>query len=714
MRTQPKAVWQRLAAISFAAVSPAAWSQAASPAGVGGKDAINDVFSVDATSLGSAIQSGMTSGSILAQIAGIVCTAALFAAAAIIVLTFINGVLQTGEKGQVLGRYSPVWVPIRAVIGLGMLTPLGSGYSVIQILVLWVAMWGSQLADDGWSKANGYMSSNMTLSRVVPNQKTRDTVQSIYRMELCARAIRRSASRAQDSFGVTTPQLPAAGSRYEVDDPWFGGQQFVHEISYDGYGDLNGEEGLCGKIALRREASDDPAVAQTMDWQVQNLHGLRTALAGVAIDEISGRRTGGEIRGQLAQIERDYAEAERRRARAFLARTGSTEQAVRQAQTQRAAAAGWMSAGSYYLTFAGFAATVNEQMTEQPEFSAPRTNDLPASVRQDVSPWMATASNVTGGAADPASSENAPGTSWWDKATNFSPIDQFYKQIMAELGITLRGVFEQVKGALLEDGNPILAFVALGQAMISALEIAFAAALVVIGVASALTGGFGGILLFMTIAPAFMPLLLCAIFLAYFLPGIPYFIWMMGVAGWLLMLVQCVSAAPLWAAAHVVPEGEGFAGDRAKTGYMLIIGLVARPLLMVVGLVAGMLIVEFMARLIGVTFTWWIDAVMIGHSMGIIGTVSLCVLLASLVLVMVRWSFSLIYVVPDTVLRFIGSASESFGEARVADQVKEMLLAGYGAARSGASGTFGAVGAKLQRLGKNPEKRTPKASVLKG
>lgn len=695
--------------------SAVAWSQAASPAGLGGKDAIQDVFGVDASSLASAIQSGMTSGSILAQIAGIVCTAALFAATAIIVLTFINGMLQTGEKGQILGRYSPVWVPIRAVIGLGMLTPLGSGYSVIQILVLWVAMWGSQLGDEGWAKANSYMSSNMSLSRIVPNQKTRDTVSSIYRMELCARAVRRSASRAQDSFGVTTPQLPAAGSRYEVDDPWFGGQQFVHTISYDGYGELGGEEGLCGKIQLRREASEDSAVAQTMDWQVQNLHGLREALAGVAIDEISGRRTGGEIRGQLAQIERDFAEAERRRARSFLARTGSAEQAVRQAQTQRAASAGWMSAGSYYLTFAGFAATVNEQMTQQPDFSAPRTNDLPASVRQDVAPWMATSSNVTGGAADPASSENAPGTSWWDKATNFSPIDQFYKQIMAEFGITLRGVFEQVKGALIDEGNPILAFVSVGQAMISALEIAFAAALVVIGVASALTGGVGGVLLFMTIAPAFMPLLLCAIFLAYFLPGIPYFIWMMGVAGWLLMLVQCVSAAPLWAAAHVAPDGEGFAGDRAKTGYMLIIGLVARPILMVIGLVAGMLIVEFMARLIGVTFTWWIDSVTIGNSMGVVGLLSFMVILASLVLVMVRWSFSLIHIVPDTVLRFIGSASESFGESRVADQVKEMVLAGYGAARSGTSGALGAGGAKLQQLAQGKKQQgQPKAQVLKG
>jgi hypothetical protein len=62
----------------------------------------------------------------------------------------------------------------------------------------------------------------------------------------------------------------------------------------------------------------------------------------------------------------------------------------------------------------------------------------------------------------------------------------------------------------------------------------------------------------------------------------------MAVAGWLVMLAQSMVAAPLWAAAHAMPEGEGFAGERAKQGYMLLMNVAIRPILLVIGFVLAM------------------------------------------------------------------------------------------------------------------------------
>ncbi len=59
-------------------------------------------------------------------------------------------------------------------------------------------------------------------------------------------------------------------------------------------------------------------------------------------------------------------------------------------------------------------------------------------------------------------------------------------------------------------------------------------------------------------------------------------------AGWLVLLAQSMVAAPLWAAAHAMPEGEGFAGERAKQGYMLLMNVAIRPILLVIGFVLAM------------------------------------------------------------------------------------------------------------------------------
>ena len=99
--------WKRkaaLAAAGFGALiaNVAAWAQNQNTTenldGVSGRDAILDVFGVDAETLASAISTAGNSGSILASVAGVVNFAALLAALVIILLTFFSALLQTGES----------------------------------------------------------------------------------------------------------------------------------------------------------------------------------------------------------------------------------------------------------------------------------------------------------------------------------------------------------------------------------------------------------------------------------------------------------------------------------------------------------------------------------------------------------------------------------------------------------------------------------------
>lgn len=43
------------------------------------------------------------------------------------------------------------------------------------------------------------------------------------------------------------------------------------------------------------------------------------------------------------------------------------------------------------------------------------------------------------------------------------------------------------------------------------------------------------------------------------------------------MIVESLIAAPVWAASHVVPEGEGFAANAVRQGWMLLLNILFRP-----------------------------------------------------------------------------------------------------------------------------------------
>ena len=87
-------------------------------------------------------------GTIFRGINSIVLTVAAF----IILYVTIVGVMKTATEGQFLGRqWSSLWLPIRMVVGIAALVPTASGYSAIQIVMMWVIIQGIGAADTIWT-----------------------------------------------------------------------------------------------------------------------------------------------------------------------------------------------------------------------------------------------------------------------------------------------------------------------------------------------------------------------------------------------------------------------------------------------------------------------------------------------------------------------------------------------------------------------------------
>jgi conjugal transfer/type IV secretion protein DotA/TraY len=77
------------------------------------------------------------------------------------------------------------------------------------------------------------------------------------------------------------------------------------------------------------------------------------------------------------------------------------------------------------------------------------------------------------------------------------------------------------------------------------------------------------------------------VLLGYWLPLSPFVRFFFGSLTWIIGVFEAVVAMPLFSLAHLNPKGEGLAGDNAKRGYYLIFNLFLRPVLMIFGLIAG-------------------------------------------------------------------------------------------------------------------------------
>ena len=76
-----------------------------------------------------------------------------------IVLTIgaLVGVMLTAHEGEFMGKkWNNIWIPIRTVLGIGLLVPMGSGYSAIQIVMMWVILQGIGAANTVWNTALAY------------------------------------------------------------------------------------------------------------------------------------------------------------------------------------------------------------------------------------------------------------------------------------------------------------------------------------------------------------------------------------------------------------------------------------------------------------------------------------------------------------------------------------------------------------------------------
>lgn len=194
--------------------------------------------------------------------------------------------------------------------------------------------------------------------------------------------------------------------------------------------------------------------------------------------------------------------------------------------------------------------------------------------------------------------------------------------------------------------------------------------------------------------------------LGFFVPMYPYLIFTFGIIGWIIAVIEAMVAAPLICFGLTHPDGHDFLGE-AKQAAMLLLGIFLRPTLMVIGLIAAMILSYVSLRIVVYTFSGFISDLFYwtGTSVGpadgsiLVGALGLTtrtigdlaaqsglnalkvgflvfplilVIFTALVYVITTQCFSLIFLLPDNILRWIGSPQQSSMAGQLAQQVQSI------------------------------------------
>ncbi|NJB04152.1 DotA/TraY family protein, partial [Escherichia coli] len=147
--------------------------------------------------------------------------------------------------------------------------------------------------------------------------------------------------------------------------------------------------------------------------------------------------------------------------------------------------------------------------------------------------------------------------------------------------------------------------------------------------------------------------------------------------GWMILCLEAMVAAPLWVITHLHPDGDGVVG-RGGAGYGLVLSLTMRPALMVTGLIAAYTMLPILGGVINETFSGAFGMMSANAGISIIESLALIAVYIALMFTVVKKSLSLIHVIPDEIMKWLGvhSGQSMSGYAQSASKgVESAVLA---------------------------------------
>lgn len=680
------------------------------------------------------------------------------------ILTVIGEAAKTGTPfGQ---RFNSLWAPIRLVVALGLLVPLGSGLNSAQYITLWMAKMGAGLGSQAWSiMAEELIKDNTTYHVQDTDLKwVYGATENIYLAQLCAEAYTKhnegvnpvtSVSSKENNDGVLTYVRSWVSNDTAIDGKCGSVSITMHKT--DEEEDTTTTVYLPKKEVVPTEEVFDASL-EAVESIYTSIQTLAKTQAEFAISPSTGSDTLGDIKNSLASIsDTVVASLATKMENIYSSKIEVQFDEILKQNVDR----GWLSAGLWYIRVGQMIQSSETPKTEM----IPTTSNAFSSVNDkpdglSLWDWMfpgaqkevydalqsankaitstkpseATknrkarrdAMYARAAAADAASADAC------EKMLGYTDDDILggmrcfiYKMITPESLLRLRS-----EPSL----DPMATLITAGSEIITKAIVGVTAGFVAIAVGSTLEKVSGFIKIFpgssevigllagaIKAAGHIFVLIGLAGFAAglilfYMLPMFPFIYFFFAALSWFLEIIEAVIAMPLWALAHLRIEGDGMPGQAAMNGYYLLLAILIRPALIVIALALGYVAFGAAIFLLQSLFDPLIGIVNNERVYGfdlLIYTIIYAYLCYSIALV----CFKLVDTVPNQILRWVGSGASTFSDGKQ-DPVGSStgaVIAASAVMSQGMNSITGAGAATGSKLGGDYDPQTGKgASGLAG
>lgn len=676
----------------------------------------------------------------------------LLVIAAMIIIYFIFAVLaETAQTGTPFGkRYNHAWVPIRLVVGIGLLIPIGSGLNSGQWITLYAAKLGSGFATTGWVKFNETMRESYIPAKELVAQPNFPELKDITAFMMMAHACKEGYIRLNPDLGnkidayivkddnsVAPLNLIASGNGSGINTVSThptGGTNTVINNKEAGY--LEAIEYSDSKMIRIRIGEKNSAHTTKMQGVYPYCGDITLSIPEKPFDQ--GRRgvkltsASGLINEQYYKLIRDmWAKKSSYKKMAETAKDMMLSRLDHDAKTdpkpefkremqevaesfikEKLDAAinllaaefkkdeeykrfGWGGAGIWYKKIADVNGRLVNAAMNKPQVTAyPHVMEYACDENkqnnQNVSPENCYNQEQAEGeemvfasVKDKAlSSALSDVFNYWYRDPEGGTGNVFIDTINVIMGTN--GLFSMCANA---DIHPLAQLSAVGKGLVEAA---------IRNLGFALGGGAAGILtpyigpalqaasgFFVTVASIGI---LIGFILYYIIPFMPFLYFMFAIGGWIKGLFEAMVGVPLWALAHIRIDGQGLPGDGAINGYFLIFEIFIRPILVVFGLLASILVFAAMVKVLNDVFYLAVSNLSgfdttnssqcgkgngaattappgsIDYMRGPVDEFFFTIVYAILVYMIGMSSFKLIDMIPNQILRWMGTGVNTFND----------------------------------------------------
>ena len=663
----------------------------------------------------------------------------LLVVAVIILIYFIFAIVaETAQTGTPFGRrYNHVWAPIRLVVGVGMLVPMAFGLNAGQWITLYAAKFGSGFATTGWIIFNDTVNGAYLAREDLVARPKIPELHDVAAFMMIAKACRYgwALKGGEDIFG--TPDNPNIRMWIINDDEQVNPQpatSYGAAVNHSNGRDIHIRFGISNPDYTEETDEVHPHCGDLVLQNTELFHEWDTA------SEIPPETTGTQDINQAYYLliwnmwHNNYQGMENT-ARAFMDRrldndaiatdpdSGFKNTIINTAQNQidsivgpavnKAAAdyepdanirrLGWGGAAIWYNQIAD----VNGRLTSA-ALNKPQIKAYPK-VMEDTCEQNKQQNNNTSPEEcyDPALSKGkqvqyvakVQGNigaglgdlfDYWHRDPQDQTGSVFIDVVNAILGT--QGLFDMCENA---DVHPLAQLSALGKGMMESAIRNLGLSLGT-GAAGILTPFFGPTL---SAASDFLGTvasigILIGFILYYIVPFLPFLYFLFAVGGWVKGIFEAMVGVPLWALAHLRIDGEGLPGDAALNGYFLVFEIFIRPILIIFGLIASVLIFGAMVKVLNSVFNLVVSnlsgfdpdtaaaggAAATNNSCSAIGTPNIAqpgtiewmrgpidelfftIIYAIMVYMIGMAAFKLIDLIPNNILRWMGQGVQTFND----------------------------------------------------